>query len=106
MNGAKHRDILQRHLRWTVLADRNAAMRSAQVDVAPADVGHAHLVIGTGQETRKGIKERHLAARGESYARAHDILLGDVALIEMVREGILKYFRESRVLNVARNSHD
>jgi hypothetical protein len=60
MNGAKYRDILQRHLRWTVRADRNAAMRSTQVDVAPADGCHANLVIGAGQEARKGIKERHL----------------------------------------------
>ena len=95
MNGAKYRDILQRHLRWTVRADRNAAMRSTQVDVAPADGCHANLVVGAGQEARKGIKERHLAARGKAHTHAHKILLGDVSLIEMIRVGVAKYFRKS-----------
>src|SRR5580704_9067371 len=73
MHRAEHGDILQRHLRWTVLTDRDTTMRPAQIDVRAADGRHAHIVVRARKETGKRVSKGHLAARLQSYRDAHHV---------------------------------
>ena len=103
MHRAEHCDIFERQLRRSVLADRDAAMRPAQIDIRATDRRHAHIVISARKETGEGVGKRGLAARLQSDRDAHHVLLGDISLPEMVRVRVAECLRKCRVLNVARD---
>ena len=80
VNRAKHRQVLESHLRRPILADRNAAVRSAEIDIAAADRRHAHLVVRARRKAGESIEEGNFAEGRQANADAHQILLGNVAL--------------------------
>ncbi len=80
MHGPHHREVLQAHLAGPVLADGDARVGADEVDAGAADGGHAHEVVGAGQEGGERGGERHPAARGHPHRGGDHLLLGDVAL--------------------------
>jgi hypothetical protein len=69
-------------------------MGPTEVDVASADRGHSHLVVGAGKEARKRIQKRNFASGRESHPGADEILFRDISLIEVVGIRVLKDLRE------------
>ena len=53
-NRPEHRDVLQRHLRWTVLADRDAGVTADEVAVRHRNGAHSDLVVGAEIEQDDG----------------------------------------------------
>src|SRR2546426_2592613 len=49
--------------RSPIFTDRDTAVRPTQVEVAPADSRHAHLVVGARKEAGKCGHKRHLPLR-------------------------------------------
>lgn len=75
------------YLRLSVLADGDAAVAAAKLDVKVRDAGHADLVVGAREERRESAAEWHVThARGDTASDAHHVLLGDEALDETFRE--------------------
>ena len=93
VDGAHHREVLERHLRRPVLADRDAGVRAAEPDVRPADRGHADEVVGAGQEGREGRGERHPAAHLQPDRGRDHLLLGDVHLEVALGMGLARRSR-------------
>ena len=65
-DGAQRGDVLQRHLRWPVLADAHARVRAGEHHVGAADRRHAHEVVGARQERGEGGGEWAPAAHLEA----------------------------------------
>ena len=99
-NAPHHRQILERHLGRTVLANRDAAVRTGELDVGERDAAHPHEVARAGEEAREGRGERDRAPRRQPHRRAHHDLLGDEVLVEAVRRDLLELVAEGRVLDV------
>ena len=55
----EHGDVLQGHLRRPVLADRDAAVGSGDVDVGLGDDAHPQVVEGSGDEAGERGDEHH-----------------------------------------------
>ena len=83
---AHHREVLERHLRGAVLADRDAGVRADELDVRPADGGHADEVVGAREERGEGRGERLPAAHLHPDRGGDQLLLGDVHLEEALRD--------------------
>ena len=103
---AHHREILERHLRRAILANRDAGVTAGHLDVAVADRGHPDEVAGASQERGKGRGERNGAARRKSHRGADHHLLGDEGLEEALRILLLELLAECRVLDVRIERHD
>ena len=98
---AERGEILERHLRRPVLADRDAGVRADQVDVRAADRGHADEVVGPREERGERRGERPEAADLEADRRGDQLLLGDEHLEVAVGMGLGEHLREGRVRHLA-----
>ena len=98
--GAEHREILERHLRRPVFANRHAGVRAGQLDADVADRGHADEVGGARQEAGERRGERNRAARRQAHRGADHHLLGDEVLVEAIGRDLLELVAEGRVLDV------
>ena len=58
VDGAQRRDVLERHLRRAVLADRDARVRAAERERRAADRRHADEVVGAREERGERRRER------------------------------------------------
>ena len=82
--GLHQGDVLHRLVRGAVLAERDAGVRAANLDVLVA-VGHdlAYLVVdAAGNELGEAPDEGHLATEAQTGGDADHIGLGDAALDE------------------------
>ena len=84
---AHHRQVLERHLRRAVLADRDAGVRPADGDRGAADGGHADEVVGAREEGGEGGGERLPAAHLHPDRGGDELLLGDEHLEEALGVG-------------------
>ena len=103
---AHHRQVLQSHLRRTVLADRYPGVRAAEAQVRAADRGHPDEVVGAGEERSEGRRERRLPQGLEADRRAEHVLLADVHLEIAVRRDLLEILGVGRVPDFAVEDHD
>ena len=101
MDGAEHREVLERHLRRSVLADRHAGVRAGQAYAGPADRRHPHEVIGTGEERRERRRERPVATHLQADRRGDHLLLGDEHLEVALGVRLGEQLGERRVRNLA-----
>ena len=107
MDRPQAREVLERHLRGPVLADRDAGVGAAEADVGAADRRHADEVVGPREERREGRGERGpVAPHLEADRRGDHLLLGDVDLDEAVGEGVLEVFGVGRVADLAVEGDD
>ncbi len=81
-------EILQRHLRRAVLADRDAGVRAVDAQLRLRDDPHPNEVVRPRQERRERRRERGPAADLEADGTGHQHLLGDVDL-EVALRGLL-----------------
>ena len=95
-----HREILERHLRRTVLADRHARVRAGHLDPDLADRRHADEVGRARQEAGEGGRKRNRAARSQPHGGADHHLLGNEVLVEAIGQHLLELVAEGRVLHV------
>ena len=88
----QRRDVLERHLRRAVLADRDAGVRAAERERRAADRRHAHEVVRAREEGGERRRERSPAHGLEADRCGDQLLLGDVhlevALGVRLREGL------------------
>ena len=102
----QRRDVLERHLRRAVLADRHARVRAAERERRAADRRHAHEVVRAREEGGERRRERSPAHGLESDGGGDQLLLGDVhlevALGVCLREGL----GERRVRDLAVDDDD
>ena len=88
----QRRDVLERHLRRAVLADRDARVRAAERERRAADRRHAHEVVRAREECGERRRERSPAHGLEADGGSDELLLGDVhlevALGVRFREGL------------------
>ena len=54
---AEHGDVLQRHLRGSVLTDRDTGMRADKLDVGGRNGSHTKLIEAAGEKAGKGAEE-------------------------------------------------
>ena len=106
VQGAHRREVLERHLRRAVLADRDAGVRAAEPEVRPADRSHPHEVGGAREERAERGGERRLAERLHADLRAHHRLLRDVDLEEALGGDPLELVRVGGVPDLAVQHHD
>ena len=67
-HAAHHREILERHLRRAVLADRHAGVRAGELHVEVRDAGHADEVAGALEKARERRRKRDRAAAARPIA--------------------------------------
>ena len=106
MDRAHHREVLECHLGWSVLADRHAGVRAREADVRPRDRGHADEVVGPGEERRERRSERHEPHDLHADRGGDHLLLGDVHLEETVRGGLLEVFGVGGIGDLRVEHHD
>ena len=94
-------EVLERHLRWPVLADRDARVRAAELDVRAADRGHPDEVVGAREERGERRGERLPAAHLEPDRGGDHLLLGDVHLEVPLRMRLAEDLRVGRVRDLA-----
>lgn len=81
-------------------------MRATEVDIGLRDGSHTDLIEGTRPEGCKSAGEGHTAiTTRHTDSHIGQILLGDEALDETVRESVLELLRVRRVLDIAIESH-
>ena len=102
---AAHRQILERHLRGSVLSDRHTRVRAGELDVDVADCRHADEISRARQEARERRRKRNRAARRHPHRRADHHLLGDEILVETIGERLLEPVAERRILDVCVERH-
>ncbi len=106
LHRAENRDVFQRHLRRTVLADADADVRTDQLQIGRGNAGDADLVRGAGEECRECRGERHMAARAETDGDGDEVLFRDETFGETVRERLVEFFRVGGILRVAVHRDD
>ena len=106
MHGPHHREILERHLRRTVLADGHSGMRAGETDVGTRDRGHADEVIRAREERREGRREWHEADDLHPDRHRDHPLLGDVHLEEAIGGGLLEVLGVGRIAHLSVERHD
>ena len=91
-DGAHQGDIFAALMGRAVLADRDARMGRADLDVQVRVTDRvAHLLKGAaGGEHRKGAGKRDHARRGKARRYAHHVALGDAAVDEAFRAHLFK----------------
>ena len=105
MDRAHHREILEAHLRWTVLADRDARVRTNEPDLRARDRRHADEVIRAREERGERRSERDEVDDLHPDGRSDHLLLGDVHLEEPLGRGLLEVLRMRGVRHL-RVEHD
>ena len=103
---AERREVLQRHLRRAVLADRHAGVRARQAQVRPRDRRHADEVVGAREERRERRGERLPVAHLHADRRRDHLLLRDEHLEVAVRVRLAEHLRVRRVRDLAVDRHD
>ncbi len=101
MDGAEHREVLERHLRGPVLADRDAGVRADEAQPRTADRRHPHEVVGAREERGERRCERPEAADLESDRGGDHLLLGDEHLEVAVGMRLGEQLGECRVRHLA-----
>ena len=94
---AHHREVLEAHLRGTVLADRNAGVRTDQANLRARDRRHADEVVRAREERGEGRGERDEAHDLHAYSGSDHLLLGDVHLEEPLGRRLLEVLGMRRV---------
>ena len=102
----EHGHVLEAHLGRAVLADADADVRAADLDVGEGVGRHPDLVVGPGQEGGEGGHERDVALGREAHAHADHVLLGDEGLEGPSGKGLEELVGVGRVLDVAVDGHD
>ena len=101
---AHERQILQALMRSTVLADRNACVRRADlhVEMRIADRVSDLLIGASGCKHRERARKRHLARQRKPRRDAHHIGLGDAAVDMALGESLFEEprFRRCRQIRV------
>ena len=87
---AHHADVLERLVRGTVLAHRDAGVRGAHLDVEVrvADGVPDLVVAPAGPEDGEGAREGDASGERETSGDVHHVLLGDADVDETVRIGL------------------
>ena len=98
---AERREVLERHLRRAVLADRDAGVRAAEEDVRARDRRHADEVVGAREERRERRGERHPAAHLHADRGRDHLLLGDEHLEVAVGVRLAEELGVGRVRDLA-----
>ena len=106
MDCAQRRNVLERHLRRAVLADRHAGVRAGQAVVRAADRGYADEVVGARHERGERRRERAPARHLDSDGRRDHLLLGDVHLEIPFRDGVAEDLGKRRVRDFAVETDD
>ena len=106
MDGAHHRDVLERHLRRAVLADRHAGVRAGEAHRRAADRGHADEVVRAAEEGCERRGERAPAARLKPDGGRDHLLLGDVHLEVALGMRLREHLGERRVGDLAVEGDD
>ena len=101
VHGTERGDVLERHLRRAVLADRDAGVRAGQADVRPRDRRHADEVVGAREERGERRGERHPAAHLHADRRGDHLLLGDEHLEVAVLVRLAEQLGVRRVRHLA-----
>ena len=97
----KRGDVLERHLRRAVLADRHAGVRAAERERRAADRRHADEVVGAREEGGERRGERPPADGLEPDRGRDHLLLGDVHLEVAIRVRLREDLRVRRVRDLA-----
>ena len=96
-----HREVLERHLRRAVLADRHARVRSRQLDVQTLLMAAMRMKSAARVRKHAKVDGNGIAPRaGEPHRRADHHLLGDEVLVEALGRDLLELVAEGRVLHV------
>ncbi len=99
-DGAHHRQVLERHLRRAVFADRHAGVGAGQLHVQHRDPGHADEIGGAVEEAGERRREWNRAACREPHRRSDHDLLGDEHLEEAIGCDLLEAIAEGGILHV------
>ncbi len=105
VHGPERGDVLERHLRWPVLADPDACVRAGDPDVGVADRCHPDEVKGAGQEGRERRRIGHPPSDLHAHGRRDHLLLGDIELEEALRVRVREELRSRRVADLAVEHH-
>ena len=103
---AHHREVLECHLGRTVLADRDARVRTGEADVRVRDRGHSDEVVRAGEERRERRCEGDEADHLHPYRDRDHALLRDVHLEEAVGGRLLEVLGVRRVAHLGIEDHD
>jgi hypothetical protein len=98
---AERGEVLERHLRRAVLADRHAGVRAREADVRLRDRRHADEVVGRGEERSERRRERLPLAHLQPDRRGDQLLLGDVHLEVTLGKRLRELIRVGRVRDLA-----
>src|SRR5256714_5425538 len=105
-DGAQHGQILERHLRRSILANRDTCVRTTEADVGTGDGSHTDKVIGTREECGKGRSEGYLMAYAHAHCCSHQLLFGNILFEKAIRIGFGKLFSIGRVAYLAVQPND